>query len=61
MADSYRVDLWGAAYLINGGCSDDAFEYFRGWLIVQGRGTYERIVADPPILSRRATTCLRAP
>ncbi len=22
---SYRADLWGAAYLINGGCSDDGF------------------------------------
>jgi Protein of unknown function (DUF4240) len=51
MADSYRVDLWGAAYLINGGCSDDGFEYFRGWLIVQGHGTHERIVADPDALA----------
>lgn len=30
MAGSYRGDLWAAAYLINGGCSDDGFEYFRG-------------------------------
>jgi hypothetical protein len=51
MADSYRVDLWGAAYLINGGCSDDGFEYFRGWLIAQGRATFERIVADPDALA----------
>ena len=26
---AYAVDMWGAAYLINGGCSDDGFEYFR--------------------------------
>jgi hypothetical protein len=51
MADSYRVDLWGAAYLINGGCSDDGYEYFRGWLIAQGRATFERIVADPDALA----------
>jgi hypothetical protein len=30
MAESYHLDLWGAAYLINGGCSDDGFDYFRG-------------------------------
>ena len=24
--ESYRWDLWGAAYLINGGCSDDGFD-----------------------------------
>lgn len=29
---AYRWDLWGAAYIINGGCSDDGFEYFRCWL-----------------------------
>lgn len=26
---AYRWDLWGAAYLINGGCSDDGFHYFQ--------------------------------
>ncbi|MEV0897151.1 DUF4240 domain-containing protein [Actinoplanes sp. NPDC049802] len=50
-ARSYRVDLWGAAYLINGGCSDDGFEYFRGWLIAQGRDVFERAVADPDTLA----------
>ncbi|GGN51884.1 hypothetical protein FHR83_009264 [Actinoplanes campanulatus] len=50
-ARSYRVDLWGAAYLINGGCSDDGFEYFRGWLIAQGREVFERAVADPDTLA----------
>jgi hypothetical protein len=28
MAESYGWDLWGAAYLVNGGCSDDGFDYF---------------------------------
>jgi hypothetical protein len=50
MADSYRNPLWAAAYLINGGCSDDGFEYFRGWLIMQGREVYERVVANPDAL-----------
>jgi Protein of unknown function (DUF4240) len=51
MVDSYRDPLWAAAYLINGGCSDDGFEYFRGWLIVQGHEVYERVMADPDTLA----------
>jgi hypothetical protein len=37
--------------LINGGFGDDGFEYFRGWLIVQGREVFERSVADPDSLA----------
>jgi hypothetical protein len=44
-------DLWGAAYVLNGGCSDDAFEYFRSWLIAQGREAFERALADPDCLA----------
>lgn len=36
MAASYRAPLWAAAYMINDGASDDGFDYFRGWLIIQG-------------------------
>ena len=42
MDDAYIWDLWGAAYLINGGCSDDGFAYFRSWLISRGRGGLRR-------------------
>ncbi|KKJ99161.1 DUF4240 domain-containing protein [Micromonospora sp. HK10] len=48
---SHKVDLWGAAYLINGGASDDGFEYFRGWLMTQGRSVFARAVADPDSLA----------
>lgn len=51
MATSYRSPLWAAAYLINGGCSDDGFDYFRGWLITQGREVFDRILADPDALA----------
>ncbi|WP_089158052.1 DUF4240 domain-containing protein [Micromonospora sp. NBS 11-29] len=51
LAASYRVDLWGAAYLINGGASDDGFEYFRGWLMAQGRAVFARAVAEPDSLA----------
>jgi Protein of unknown function (DUF4240) len=51
MAASYRHTLWAAASLINGGCGDDGFGYFRGWLITQGRAVFERSVADPDTLA----------
>jgi hypothetical protein len=35
LKQSYTWDLWGAAFIINGGCSDDTFDYFRSWLIGQ--------------------------
>lgn len=41
-------DLWSVAYIIiNGGCSDDAFEYFRRWLLAREREVFERTVRDP--------------
>lgn len=51
LAASYQVDLWGAAYLINGGASDDGFEYFRGWLMTQGRAVFAKAVGDPDSLA----------
>src|SRR5437868_3954612 len=48
---AYKTDLWGAAYLINGGCSDDCFHYFRRWLVAQGRRVYERALKDPDTLA----------
>lgn len=49
--EAYRWDLWAAAYLMQGGCSDDGFDYFRGWLAAQGRQTWERVLADPDSLA----------
>lgn len=51
MRASYSWDLWGAAYIIQGGASDDGFEYFRRWLISQGREAFERAKADPDSLA----------
>ncbi len=48
--DSYGWPIWGAAYIINGGCSDDGFDYFRGWLIGKGREVFEAAMADPDSL-----------
>jgi hypothetical protein len=46
-AAAYRTDLWALAYLLMGGASDDAFSGFRNWLLLQGRETYEGVLADP--------------
>lgn len=54
MAESYRWDLWGAAYIVNGGCSDDGFAYFRAWLISQGRRFFAKCLADPDAVAARA-------
>ncbi|MFS8098760.1 DUF4240 domain-containing protein [Lentzea alba] len=51
MALSYRNPLWAAAYLINGGCSDDGFDYFRGWLLTQGAEVYLAAVESPDSLA----------
>jgi hypothetical protein len=45
--DAYTQELWAAAYIVNGGCSDDGFDYFMGWLIAQGRESFEAVLADP--------------
>ena len=47
MAASYNYNLWGAAYVINGGCSDDCFDYFREYLIGQGKDRFYQTVKDP--------------
>ena len=44
---SYTSDLWAAAYIIMGGASDDSFDYFRAWLVFQGKDTYEEVLNDP--------------
>jgi len=44
-------DLWAAAYLINGGCSDDGFLYFRAWLVAQGQDIFEKAIANADSLA----------
>jgi hypothetical protein len=51
MKRSYSWDLWGAAYVVHGGASDDAFVYFRCWLISKGRAVFEKVIADPDSLA----------
>ena len=48
---AYNWKLWGAAYLINGGCSDDGFHYFCGWLILKGRDVFQTAMKKPDTLA----------
>jgi hypothetical protein len=51
LAETYSWDLWGAAYVIMGGASDDSFAYFRVWLISRGRDVFEAAQANPDELA----------
>jgi hypothetical protein len=48
---AYRYDLWGAAYLMMGGCSEDGFRDFRADLIGRGHVVFERVLKDPDWLA----------
>ncbi|MCF3112062.1 DUF4240 domain-containing protein [Niabella sp. CC-SYL272] len=45
--DTYSSEMWCAGYIMNGGCSDDGFEYFRNWVISRGRDTYLKAKQNP--------------
>lgn len=49
--DAYAWPVWGAAYLVEGGCSDDGFRDFRDGLVLAGRTVFERTLADPDTLA----------
>ncbi|MER6395071.1 DUF4240 domain-containing protein [Kitasatospora sp. NPDC086009] len=48
---AYRTDLWGAAHLLLDGASEDTFDYFRCWLIGQGREVFEGGLHEPDDLA----------
>jgi hypothetical protein len=57
-AESFRVELWGAALVIHRmgsvddfWCSEDTLFGFREWLVEQGRQVYEAAIADPESLA----------
>lgn len=43
---SYKQDLWAVAYVVMGGCSDDGFDYFRFWLVAQGKEVFEKAMQN---------------
>jgi hypothetical protein len=50
-ASAYTWGLWGAAYVIGGGCSDDSFMDFSAWLISKGEAVYETALQNPDSLA----------
>ena len=38
-----RWELWALAYIIRRGCGDDAFDYFKAWVISKGQEAFEDI------------------
>lgn len=48
--DTYNSEMWCAGYIMNGGCSDDGFEYFRNWIISRGKDTYYKAKENPDSL-----------
>ncbi|MFD8304135.1 DUF4240 domain-containing protein [Streptomyces sp. NPDC059690] len=48
---AYTWDLWGAAAVLLNGAGDDTFDFFRCWLIGQGREVYESAVHHPDALA----------
>jgi len=46
-----KEKLWAAAATMMNSCSDDSFDYFRGWLIAQGKDVYLAALSDPDSLA----------
>lgn len=44
-------DLWAAAEVLIGWCSEDVFTDFRSWVVAQGRDYFEACRADPAVLA----------
>lgn len=45
--DTYNSEMWCAGYIMNDGCSDDGFEYFRNWVISRGKEVYFEAKKNP--------------
>lgn len=51
MNKAYSWSIWGAAYVMQGGCSDDSFTDFRASLISRGKNEFDKAVANADELS----------
>lgn len=52
---AYTHDHWLAAYLIEGGCSDDGFADFRAWMISMGEKPFRAMIAHADNVADYAT------
>lgn len=51
LTPTFTWDMWAAADMILGWCSDDSFFYFRLWLVGLGREEFEKVALDPDLLA----------
>lgn len=49
---AHTSTLWAAAYVLNGGCSDDAFIDFKHWVISLGKNPFYKTIEKPDTLIR---------
>lgn len=49
--ESYSSEMWCAASVMNEGCSDDGFHFFRNWLISQGQDFFKTAMHSPDNLA----------
>jgi hypothetical protein len=62
MRKLYHWHVWALAYAARGGCSDDAFQEFRSWLILQADpDLLELAIKDPARAARRVPADLELP
>jgi hypothetical protein len=47
LGEARRYDLWAISSIVCRSCSEDRFDYFRCWLVLQGRQAFECALADP--------------
>nr|WP_199001339.1 DUF4240 domain-containing protein [Flavobacterium sp. ASV13] len=47
----YKHDLWAVAYIVMGGCGDDAFMDFRNWLITRGKNVFYKALENADSLN----------
>ena len=55
LQETYNAEMWCAGYIMNGGCSDDGFEYFRNWVISRGKETYYQAKENPDSLIKEVS------
>ena len=44
---AFSAEMWCAVRIVWGSGSNDGFDYFVGWLIVQGKAAFESALANP--------------
>ena len=60
MSQAYSWPLWGAAYVVFGGCSDDGFMDFRASLVFMGQSVFDAALEDPDSLAEQEDETLES-